>query len=88
MSANSSVHVTLSPHDARRIAVAAAVHPRTVLRAYRGDTVRSTCAARIAHAATLLGLPRFDSDTGREVAGEQRRSGSYAGLPPSSAEVP
>lgn len=47
----------LTPHDVRRIAVAASVHPKTVTRAYRGADVRSTCAARIAEAARALGLP-------------------------------
>jgi hypothetical protein len=49
--------IPLSPHDARRISAAAAVHPKTVARAYRGEVVRSTCAARIADAARALGLP-------------------------------
>jgi hypothetical protein len=48
---------SLSPHDLRRVAVAAAVHPKTVARAYRGHVVRSTCAARIDEAARVLGLP-------------------------------
>jgi len=47
----------LSAHDARRIAVTAAVHPKTVARAYRGQVVRSTCAARIVDAARTLHLP-------------------------------
>jgi hypothetical protein len=47
----------LSAHDTRRVAVAAAVHPKTVSRAYRGEVVRSTCAARIVEAARSLGLP-------------------------------
>jgi DNA-binding LacI/PurR family transcriptional regulator len=46
----------LSAHDVRRLAVAAAVHPKTVSRAYRGESVRSTCAARIADAAHTLGI--------------------------------
>jgi len=49
--------VPLSAHDARRIAVTAAVHPKTVVRAYSARAVRSTCAARIADAARSLGLP-------------------------------
>lgn len=47
----------LSAHDVRRLAVTAAVHPKTVARAYRGEAVRSTCAARIVDAARALGLP-------------------------------
>jgi hypothetical protein len=50
--------VRLSAHDARRVAVSAAVHPKTVARAYRGEAIRSTCAARIAEAARTLGLPQ------------------------------
>lgn len=50
--------LTLSAHDARRIAVAAAVHPKTVARAYAGLPVRSTSAARIVEAARILGLPQ------------------------------
>ena len=49
--------VPLTAHDARRVAVAAAVHPKTVVRAYRGLVVRSTCSARIVGAARSLGLP-------------------------------
>jgi hypothetical protein len=48
---------TLSAHDRRRVAVAAAVDPRTVARVYRGDAVRPSCAARIADAACFLGFP-------------------------------
>ena len=48
---------SLSAHDVRRIAVAGAVHPRTVTSAYRGDTIRSTTRARIEQAARDLGLP-------------------------------
>jgi hypothetical protein len=49
--------IQLSAHDARRLAVTAAVHPKTVARAYRGEAVRSTCRARIVEAAHTLGLP-------------------------------
>ena len=44
-------------HDERRIAVAAAVDPRTVRRAYRGQPIAGTCAARIADAVAELGVP-------------------------------
>jgi len=49
-----SLHLT--PHDRRRIAVAAAVDPRTVDRYLRGQTVASTCTARIRDALARLGL--------------------------------
>lgn len=48
---------TLSAHDRRRLAVIAAVDPRTVARVYRGEPVRPLCAARIADAARFLGFP-------------------------------
>jgi hypothetical protein len=44
-------------HDRIRIAATAAVDPRTVLDAYKGKPIRSTCAARIDAAARILGLP-------------------------------
>lgn len=44
-------------HDARRIAAAAAVDPRTVRRAYLGKPIAGTTAARIAVAVASLGLP-------------------------------
>ena len=47
----------LSAHNVMRIAVYGFTHPRTVRRAYRGDPVRSTTAARIIDAAQKLGLP-------------------------------
>ena len=47
----------LSPHDERRLSVVAAVHPKTVRRAYRGEMIRSTCEARIRDAARELRLP-------------------------------
>jgi hypothetical protein len=47
----------LTPHDERRLSVAAAVHPKTIRRAYRGEAIRSTCEARIRRAAADLGLP-------------------------------
>jgi hypothetical protein len=47
----------LSPHDERRLSVVAAVHPKTIRRAYRGEAVRSTCEARIRRAAIDLDFP-------------------------------
>lgn len=46
----------MSPHEARRIAVAACVCERTVRRYFRGLAVRSTCRARIDEALKNLGL--------------------------------
>lgn len=46
----------VTPHDRRRIAVAAAVDTRTVERWLRGDPIRSTVAARIAQALDELRL--------------------------------
>ena len=46
----------MSAHDRRRIAVAAAVDPRTVDRYLRGQKVASTCTARIRQALRQLGL--------------------------------
>lgn len=40
----------LSAHDVRRVAVLAAVDPRTVARYLRGERVASTCASRIGQA--------------------------------------
>lgn len=60
------VPTSLSAHEIRRIAVTAAVHPKTVARAYRGEFIRSTCAARILDAARMLGLP-LPPLTGRAV---------------------
>lgn len=47
---------SLNTHDTLRIAVEACVHPRTVTRAYRGQPIRSTTAARIKQAAAKLGF--------------------------------
>jgi hypothetical protein len=46
----------LTAHDRRRVAVAAAVDPRTVDRYLRGESTASTCAARIRDALRRLGL--------------------------------
>lgn len=40
-----------------RLAVAAVVDPRTIVRIYRGERVQSTSRARIAEAAARLGYP-------------------------------
>ena len=45
-----------SAHDVRRLSVEGEVHPRTVLRAYSGEPIRSLCAARIERAAAALGI--------------------------------
>ena len=54
---SSPMPAPLSPHDERRLSVVAAVHPKTIRRAYRGEMIRSTCEARIRDAARDLGLP-------------------------------
>ena len=46
----------VTAHDRRRIAVAAAVDPRTVDRYLRQQPIASTCAARIRDAIRRLGL--------------------------------
>jgi hypothetical protein len=46
----------INPHDRRRVAVTAAVDPRTVDRYLRGQAVASTCAARIREALEHLGF--------------------------------
>lgn len=45
----------LSPHQVRRVAVEAAVDPRTVVRFLRHQRVSSTCRARIEAALKHLG---------------------------------
>lgn len=44
-------------HEVRRIAVAAAVDPRTVRAFLEGRPIRSTTESRITDALRLLGLP-------------------------------
>lgn len=46
----------LTPHERRRIAVAAFVDPRSVERWLRGERMKSTVAARIAETVRLLKL--------------------------------
>lgn len=46
----------LTPHDERRVAVAAGCDPRRVRAYLRGDPTRSTTAARIADALRSLGF--------------------------------
>jgi len=55
----------LSPHDLRRVGVAAGCDPRTVRAYLRGDPTRSTTAARIGEALRALGF---------EVAPENRET--------------
>ncbi len=47
---------TLSPHDERRVAVAAGCDPRRVRAYLRGEPTRSTTAARVAEALRSLGF--------------------------------
>lgn len=63
------MNAELSPHDVRRLSVAAYVHPTTVGRVYRGARVRSTTLARIVDAARSLGLP-LPLSAPRDVAGD------------------
>ncbi len=49
--------VKLSPHDVRRIAVAAFKDDRTVTRAYDGEPVQPMTHAAIVDAAQRCGLP-------------------------------
>lgn len=44
-------------HQRLQIAVQASVHPKTVLKCYRSEPVRSTVAARVRAAAELLRFP-------------------------------
>lgn len=44
-------------HQRLQIAVQASVHPRTVLKCYRSQPVRSNIAARVRAAAELLRFP-------------------------------
>lgn len=44
-------------HQRLQIAVHASVHPRTVLKCYRSEPVRSTVAARVTAAARSLQFP-------------------------------
>jgi hypothetical protein len=46
----------LSPHEERRVAVHAAVDPRTLRRYLVGEPIVSTCRARIERALEELGL--------------------------------
>jgi hypothetical protein len=64
---------TLSPHDRRRLSAQAAVCVATVERAYLGLGIRSTSRARLADAATLLGLPLPPLPVG-EGDGQARKS--------------
>jgi len=47
----------LTPHDRRRMAVAAPCDEDTIIRAYSGQQVRPLSLLRIQGAATALGLP-------------------------------
>jgi hypothetical protein len=55
--ARKHVPVALTPHEERRLAVVAGVDPRTARRWWKGQSVTSTCAARLEEAAVELGLP-------------------------------
>jgi hypothetical protein len=65
----------LTAHERRRVAVFAAVDPRTVVRFLRGQPVASTCAARIREALRRLDILPDDSDPPRPVATEPPRPG-------------
>ena len=52
----------LTPHDERRVAVAAGCDPRTVRTYLAGQPTRSTTAARIRAALHALGVERAPSD--------------------------
>jgi hypothetical protein len=54
---------TLSPHDARKVAVWASTDPRTVLRFVNGQPMRSTTADRVKTA-----LERLRTDAQAEAA--------------------
>lgn len=55
----------LSPHEERRVAVAAGVDPRTLRRYLQREPIVSTCRARIERALDELDLSRLV--LGREV---------------------
>lgn len=59
--------VTLTSHQRLQVALAADVHPRTVLRCYRALPVRERIAERIARAARELRLPEPRSVIARSV---------------------
>ncbi len=49
--------MTISRHDAIRVAAGAIVDPRTVIRVYAGFSVASTSHERVRQEAARLGLP-------------------------------
>lgn len=59
------IRIRLTAHQARKVAVAASVDPRTVRRVLRGDPVRSSTGARVRTALARLGfIPRTGPQAG------------------------
>jgi hypothetical protein len=59
---------TFTPHQIRRLAVAAEAHPRTAERFLRGESVRGTARDRLARAARELGFASVQIETREDHA--------------------